>query len=110
LQVLLVTGGYDGLSAYLSSTELMAHPAVTGWREAAALPSARWGIRGATIGAGLHVTGGNLGPEEAAVLVWDPVAEGWAAAGELAAVRWYHAVTGIPRAAVADFCTHSSVK
>ena len=48
MQVLLVTGGWDSNYNDLDSTELLL-PSATSWTYSAALPSARYGLRGATL-------------------------------------------------------------
>ena len=55
LQVLLVTGGYDG-EAPLASTELLLE-AAGAWTEAGPLPSARYGLRAASLASTVVVTG-----------------------------------------------------
>ena len=57
MQVLLVTGGYDGNR--LDSTELLL-PSATSWTYSAALPSPRWQLRGATLNNKVVVTGTNM--------------------------------------------------
>ena len=57
MQVLLVTGGYDG--NVLDSTELLL-PSATSWTTSAALPSPRAGLRGATLDNKVLVTGTNM--------------------------------------------------
>ena len=56
-QVLLVTGGYDG-EAPLASTELLLDMEAAGaWTEAGPLPSARYGLRAASLASTVVVTG-----------------------------------------------------
>ena len=59
MQVLLVTGGYDGNR--LDSTELLL-PSATSWTtiDSAALPSPRIYLRGATLNNKVLVTGTNM--------------------------------------------------
>ena len=56
LQVLLVTGGYDG-SDWLDSTEILDD---NNWRITAPLPSARSGLRAASIDNKILVFGRNI--------------------------------------------------
>ena len=64
MQVLLVTGGrlYDysgGENIYLDSTEVLEDMAGT-WRLTAPLPSARWGLRAASVDNNIFVFGQNI--------------------------------------------------
>ena len=56
MQVLLVTGGYDGNR--LDSTELLL-PSATSWTYSGALPSPRYYLRGATLDNKVIMTGTN---------------------------------------------------
>ena len=58
MQVLLVTGGSSSSTQYLDSTELLL-PSATSWSYSAALPSARSGLRGATLDNKVVITGTN---------------------------------------------------
>ena len=103
LQVLMVTGGFE-----LSSTELISYPDGQAWREveSAALPSPRYGLRGAFLAGVFHVTGG-FGCAYVCdeVLAWDPVAESWSQMGKLDEPVYYHAVAEVPIAAIQDYCS-----
>jgi hypothetical protein len=100
-QMLIVTGGMDLSSTDLASTEVMAHPAGS-WREAGPLPSARVGLRGASLASVFHVSGGSFLDE---ILAWDPVSETWSLAGHLATARDFHGITEVPLAAMEGLCT-----
>jgi len=102
-QVLLVTGGYyPGPFDYLSSTEVATYSSggqLEEWREVEGgeLPSPRVGPRATLVGDILFVTGGkdnyyNL----PSILSWDPVAESWQSAGDLAVGRYDHAAVAVP--------------
>jgi hypothetical protein len=101
--MLIVTGGIGTQESgyYLSSTEVMAHPAGS-WREAGPLPSARWGLRGASLASMFHVSGGYSHLDE--ILAWDPVSKTWSLAGHLATARTMHGVTEIPLASIIGLC------
>ena len=58
MQVLLVTGGYNGIDKILASTEVM--EAGGTWRFAASLPSARDGLRAAVVNNNIFVFGENI--------------------------------------------------
>jgi hypothetical protein len=105
-QMLIVTGGSDGQRLAVEAVEVMAHPAGS-WREAAPLPTGRWGLRGASLASVFHVSGGkdsgfNYLDE---ILAWDPVSETWSLAGHLATARDYHGVTEVSLADMEGFCT-----
>ena len=72
------------------------------WREVEGgeLPSPRSGLRAAMVGDVLHVTGGYDGNYLTSILAWDPVAETWQAAGDLAVARAYHAAVAVPSSLV----------
>ena len=77
------------------------------WREVAGgqLPSPRSGLRASFVGDVLHVTGGNDALSYlTSVLSWDPVAESWQQAGDLAVGRYIHAAVVVPDSTVAMFC------
>ena len=61
MQVLLVTGGkqYSGRVIYLDSTEVLEDMAGT-WRLTAPLPSARYGLRAASVENNIFVFGENI--------------------------------------------------
>ena len=58
MQVLLVTGGYNGNDEKLDSTEVM--EAGGTWRLTAPLPSARYGLRAAVVNNNIFVFGENI--------------------------------------------------
>jgi len=97
LQMVLVTGGWDGYGPVNSTEVLDLSSAANGWREVGMLPSARYGLRAASLGDVLYVTGGDDGSAQDMdeVLAWDGIAETWAVAGHLAAPRRLHAVTSV---------------
>jgi len=95
--MVLVTGGWDGYGPVNSTEVLDLSSAANGWREVGMLPSARYGLRAASLGDVLYVTGGDDGSAQDMdeVLAWDGIAETWAVAGHLAAPRRLHAVTSV---------------
>ena len=74
------------------------------WREVEGgeLPSPRKGLRATLVGDVLFVTGGyaNGGNYLTSILSWDPVAESWQAAGDLAVGRDFHAAVALPSSLV----------
>ena len=73
------------------------------WREVEGgeLPSPRYGLRATVVGDLLFVTGGWDGNKHLkSILSWDPVAESWQQAGELAVARYYHAAVAVPTSLV----------
>ena len=69
------------------------------WREvdSGLLPSPREGLRASVVDDVLFVTGGQDARENdlTSILSWDPVAESWQAAGNLAVGRYYHAAVAV---------------
>jgi len=100
-QVLLVTGGYY-YGSYLSSTEVATYSSggqLEEWREVEGgeLPSPRVGPRATLVGDILFVTGGKDNYYDLpSILSWDPVAESWQSAGDLAVGRYDHAAVAVP--------------
>ena len=72
------------------------------------LPKPRVGLRAALVGDILFVTGGVNGVDGynyfTSILSWDPVAETWQPAGDLAVGRFLHAAVPVPASTVAIFC------
>ena len=70
------------------------------WREVEGgeLPSPRSYLRATLVGDILFVTGGQDDGDHylTSILSWDPVAETWQAAGDLAMARYYHAAVALP--------------
>merc|ERR1711971_506171 len=104
-QVLLVTGGYSNSDSgsYLSSTEVATYSSggrLEEWREVEGgeLPQPRYGLRATMGGDILFFTGGIDDGNNylTSILSWDPVAESWQAAGDLAVARAYHAAVAVP--------------
>jgi len=104
-QVLLVTGGYYS-GHYLSSTEVATYSSggqLEEWREVEGgeLPSTRGSLRATLVGDVLFLIGGWDGNNHlTSILSWDPVAESWQAAGDLAVGRSSHAVVAIPESLI----------
>ena len=74
------------------------------WREVEGgqLPSPRFGLRATLVGDLLFGTGGfdQGGNYLTSTLSWDPVAESWQTAGDLAVARYNHAAVAIPTSLV----------
>ena len=70
------------------------------WREvdSGKLPSPRTQLRATLVDNILHITGGwdDALNSLSSVLSWDPVAESWRSAGNLAVARVQHAAVAIP--------------
>ena len=70
------------------------------WREVEGgeLPKSREGLRAALVDNVLFVTGGKDDGDHylTSILSWDPVAESWQAAGDLAVPRYFHAAVALP--------------
>ena len=69
------------------------------WREVEGgeLPSPMVGLRATVVGDVLFVTGGWDGDNyPTSILSWDPVAESWQQAGDLAMGRYDHAAVAVP--------------
>ena len=93
--MLLVTGGYSSARA-LDSTEVFDLTNGGQWRQTSPLPEARWGVRGASLGAVFHIIGGQRGTLLTSVLAWEPVEETWKKVGDLEVAASYRAVTEVP--------------
>ena len=73
------------------------------WREVEGgeLPQPRYGLRATLVGDILFVTGGyDYYNDLTSILSWDPVAESWQSAGDLAVARYYHAAVALPSSLV----------
>ena len=74
------------------------------WREVEGgqLPSPRNGLRATSVGEILFVTGGFDDDDNdfTSILSWDPVAESWQPAGDLAVGREGHAAVAVPTSLV----------
>ena len=74
------------------------------WREVESgeLPSARWGPRATLVGDVLYLTGGYdfYNDYRTSILSWDPVAESWQPAGDLAVGRDFHAAVAVPKSVI----------
>ena len=74
------------------------------WREVEGgqLPSPRWGPRVTLVGGILFVVGGVDGDDEhlTSILSWDPVAESWQPAGDLAVPRDFPAAVAVPKSVI----------
>ena len=78
------------------------------WREvySGELPSPLWRMQVTLVGNILFLNGGtddhNNFPHS--ILAWDPVAETWQAAGDLAEARYLHAAVAVPASTIANYC------
>ena len=57
MKVLLVAGGADTDSNFLSSTEVLTTDTTPGWTMTTPLPRALYGVRGVTVGGLFYITG-----------------------------------------------------
>ena len=64
--------------------------------EGGELPNPRFGLRATLVGDILFVTGGLDDDYLTSILSWDPVAESWQAAGDLAVARAFHVAVAVP--------------
>ena len=71
------------------------------------LPSPRWGPRVTLVGGILFVVGGVDGDNDhlTSILSWDPVAESWQPAGDLAVGRVFHAAVALPSSMLESECS-----
>ena len=97
-------GGYSSASA-LDSTEVFDLTNEGQWRQTSPLPEARWGVRGASLGAVFHIIGGQRGTLLTSVLAWEPVEETWKKVGDLEVAASYRAVTEVPMSMGGPFCS-----
>ena len=97
-------GGYSSASA-LDSTEVFDLTNGGQWRQTSPLPEARWGIRGASLGAVFHIIGGQRGTLLTSVLAWEPVEETWQKVGELEVAASYRAVAEVPFSMGGPICS-----
>ena len=80
------------------------------WRQAGLLPTARWGLRGVSIGQDFYVTGGDAGLSTGwknEILSWDPVGEAWTVAGHLLFPRANHGLAEVSLDSFTDYCIRS---
>ena len=69
--------------------------------EGGQLPSPRRGLRAAPVDGVLYVTGGyDFNNLLTSILSWDPVAESWQPAGDLAVARVWHAAVAVPTSVI----------
>ena len=77
------------------------------WREVEGgqLPQPRWGQAATMVGDIIFVTGGTDESSNyfTSILAWDPVAESWQRAGDLAVGRGRHAAVAVPTSVI-DAC------
>ena len=80
------------------------------WREVESgqLPSARDMLQATLVDQTLYVSGGSITTGSTtyytSVLSWDPIAESWQPAGNLAVGRHHHATVAIPSSTIAMYC------
>ena len=72
------------------------------------LPSPLWRMQVTLVGNILFLNGGSDDQNHTptSILAWDPVAETWQAAGDLAEARYLHAAVAVPASTIAEFCTN----
>ena len=78
------------------------------WREVESgrLPTLRTQLRATLVDKILYITGGwdDALTSLTSVLSWDPVAESWQSAGDLAVARVQHAAVAIPTSNIESYC------
>lgn len=119
-QVLLVTGGTaGGIHSTYTSTEVAVYSpgSKLEWREVESgqLPSTvgLFGLEATLVDQTLYVSGGSITTSDSgdttttyytSILSWDPIAESWQPAGNLAVGRHHHATVAIPSSTIAMYC------
>ena len=78
------------------------------WREVESgrLPTLRTQLRATLVDKILYITGGwdDALTSLTSILSWDPVAESWQSAGDLAVARVQHAAVAIPSSNIESYC------
>ena len=123
MQVFLVAGGYDKSRNALSSTELLVEDS-DAWTMSTPLPRAVDGLRGATLGNIVYLTGGSYyccimysviiicitggydknGNDRSEILAWSEERKEWEEVGKMKVGRYGHAITTISVKEVAAIC------
>jgi len=98
--VLMVAGGRNFLTGYLSSTERLEVGVSAAWQEVAQLPVALWGARAVSLDNNILVMGGREGQiyhwlQHSEVLLWQETQANWTQVGRMTDSRYNHAVTAI---------------
>ena len=73
------------------------------------LPPARSGLRAASIGGTVYVTGGwdnDAHTYQSDILTWDPELSSWSKVGDMAVARSGHAVTVVDYDVISQYCVH----
>ena len=70
------------------------------------LPPARSGLRAASIGGTVYVTGGYGDTYLSDIQTWDPELSSWSKVGDMARDRSYHAVTVVNYHVISQYCVH----
>ena len=67
-----------------------------------------FGLEATLVDQTLYVSGGSTGSPDfvysTSILSWDPIAESWQPAGNLAVGRHHHATVAIPSSTIAMYC------
>merc|ERR1712198_471004 len=101
----LSLGGTPALAVFapaLSQVAIYASGSQLEWREVEGgeLPSRSNELRAALVADVLFVTGVYDGDYLTSILSWDPVAQSWQPAGDLAVARVFHAAVALPSSVV----------
>jgi hypothetical protein len=106
-QVLVVAGGEDARSWYLATTEVLVAGSPA-WALAGRLPSARQGLRGASLAGRLYMTGGVqlvlASDDYTAEILEFNIDNKWEAAPPMEEKRALHGLAPGPYSAVQRFC------
>ena len=107
--MLLVVGGTNGHGDRLASLESVTYheSAMDPWtlHPDSLLPPARAGLRAASIGGTVYVTGGfdHYGTYND-IQTWDPELSSWSQVGDMAVARASHAVTVVDYDVISQYC------
>ena len=106
--MLLVVSGINGGDGYLASLESVTYheSAMDPWTlHPGSLLPARAGLRAASIGGTVYVTGGyGDGTYLSDIQTWDPELSSWSKVGDMARDRSYHAVTVVNYDVISQYC------
>ena len=102
LQVFVISGGF-GNNNRLSSTEILIE-GTAAWTAAGDLPSARYGLTGASVDSSVLMLGGWGDTYLDTILRLDPDTLGWEEVGHMASARSGHGVTTLAARDIVQYC------
>ena len=102
LQVFVISGGF-GNNNRLSSTEILIE-GTAAWTAAGDLPSARYGLTGASVDSTVLMLGGWGDIYLDTILRLDPDTLGWEEVGHMASARSGHGVTTLAARDIVHYC------